>query len=70
MKMNCAVCMKPIDINEGYYLVRGEPLCLECYQRPKDTSKITNSAFPTPFELQEPENLLEAFRAYQKHNRS
>jgi hypothetical protein len=67
--MNCTVCMKPIDRDRGYYLVRGEPLCLECYQRPEKTDEIANETIPPPFEWRESENLLEAFRTYQKRNR-
>ena len=62
--------MKPIDRNGGYYLVQGEPLCLECYQRPEGAAEIANAMFQPPFEWREAENLLEAFRAYQKRSRT
>lgn len=65
VKMNCTACSASIDKESGYYLVMGDPYCTRCYQAPDDNVDIWTHPL-----RREPENLLEAFRAYQKRSQS
>jgi len=66
MKTNCTACSETIDKNKGYYLVMGTPYCTKCYQTPDGAPDVT---WMHPVR-RGPENLLEAFRAYQKRSRT
>jgi hypothetical protein len=65
MKMNCTACSAPIDKIRGYYLVKDAPYCTSCHQ-----SRGNAMDAPTHSPGQEPENLLEAFRAYQRRSKA
>lgn len=68
MKMNCTTCSESIDKSKGYYLVMGVPYCTSCYQVPEETFDIM---YWPPSQRREPEeNLLEAFRAYQRRSQA
>lgn len=63
MNLNCTVCSNPIDKTRGYYLVMGAPQCIDCYQPRKGACDIGTFS-----QQQEPESLLDEFRAYQKRS--
>jgi len=65
--MNCAACSAPIEKSKGYYLVMGDPYCIECYQKTHNSSEAMQLIHPSAHQ-REPKNLLEAFRTYQKLN--
>ena len=65
MKMNCMACSNLIDKNRGYYLVSGAPYCVECYQAPDGALDIWKRP-----PKQDPEDLLDAFREYQKRSQA
>lgn len=66
MTMNCTTCSSPIDKNRGYYLVMGVPYCIDCYQALDEVPGVQTHCF----QQREKEDLLDAFRAYQKRNRA
>lgn len=67
--MNCTSCSASIDKSKGYYLVQGDPYCIECYQKANSSSDAMRFMHPSAHQ-REPKDLLKAFRAYQKLNKA